>query len=197
MFCDLSLAWQEANGLTQRERLVMAIRLGIDLFALDHDVSENFSDRDKCVRPQTCYVSMHDMLFIHFGYCRCSMQPLDLACLQSGTSSLQDALRMQQGLAWKHSSEASINQLTRLTLHTEDSSVAAQAFTGAQAAAASYDLLAIEPLSDRVLQQVLTVNCFKPIPKHGNLVHLRFWHLLLQLQLYDAVMLKAIVLHCN
>lgn len=130
MFCDLSLAWQEANGLTQRERLVMAIRLGIDLFALDHDVSENFSDRDKC-----------------------SMQPLDLACLQSGTSSLQDALRMQQGLAWKHSSEASINQLTRLTLHTEDSSVAAQAFTGAQAAAASYDLLAIEPLSDRVLQQ--------------------------------------------
>jgi len=81
---------------------------------------------------------------------------LDLASLQSGSSSLQDALRMQQGLAWKHTSEASISQLTRLTLHTEDSSVAAQAFTGAQAAAAGYDLLAIEPLSDRVLQQVLT-----------------------------------------
>ncbi len=81
---------------------------------------------------------------------------MDLASLQSGSSSLQDALRMQQGLAWKHTSEASISQLTRLTLHTEDSSVAAQAFTGAQAAAAGYDLLAIEPLSDRVLQQVLT-----------------------------------------
>ncbi|KAL0035690.1 hypothetical protein WJX79_008885 [Trebouxia sp. C0005] len=130
MFCDLCFTWHETNGLTQRDRLVMAIRLGIDLFALGHDVSETLTDRDKC-----------------------SMQPLDLASLQSGTSSLQDALRMQQGLAWKHSSQASINQLTRLTLHTEDSSVAAQAFTGVQAAAASYNLLAIEPLSDRVLQQ--------------------------------------------
>ncbi len=162
MFCDLCLAWQEANGLTQRERLVMAIRLGFDLFALGHDVSENLTDRDKCVWPQICYVSMLNMLFITFDFCRCSMQPLNLASLQSGTSSLQDALRMQQGLAWKHSSQASISQLTRLTLHTEDSSVAAQAFTGAPAAASSYDLLAVEPLSDRVLQQVLAVNCFKP-----------------------------------
>ncbi|DBA80031.1 TPA: hypothetical protein ACH3X2_007528 [Trebouxia sp. C0005] len=99
------------------------------------------------------FVNILVMLSINFAFCRCSMQPLDLASLQSGTSSLQDALRMQQGLAWKHSSQASINQLTRLTLHTEDSSVAAQAFTGAQAAAASYNLLAIEPLSDQVLQQ--------------------------------------------
>ena len=105
---------------------------------------------------------MLNMLFISFDFCRCSIQPLDLASLQSGTSSLQDALRMQQGLAWKHSSEPSINQLTRLTLHTEDSSVAAQAFTGVQATAASYDLVAIEPLSDRVLLQVLPFNCFKP-----------------------------------
>ena len=50
MFCDLCFAWQEANGLTQRERLVMAIRLGIDLFALGCDVSENLTDRDKCGR---------------------------------------------------------------------------------------------------------------------------------------------------
>ena len=161
MFCDLCFAWQEANGLTQRERLVMAIRLGIDLFALGHDVSENLTDRDKCVRSQLCYVSVLDMLITSFDFCRCSMQPLDLASLQSGNSSLQDALRMQQGLAWKHSSEASISQLTKLTLHTEDSSVAAQAFTGVHAAAASYDLLAIEPLSDRVLQQVFTFNCFQ------------------------------------
>ena len=47
-----------------------------------------------------------------------------------------------------------LSQLTRLTLLTEDSSAAAQAFTGTQAAAATYDVLAIQPLSERVLQQV-------------------------------------------
>ena len=117
------------------------------------------------------------MLSISLAFCRCSMQPLDLASLQSGTSSLQDALRMQQGLAWKHSSQASINQLTRLTLHTEDSSVAAQAFTGAQAAAASYNLLAIEPLSDQVLQQVLMFSCFKS----SHLVHFSAMNIILEI----------------
>ena len=62
MFCDLCFAWQETNGLTQRERLVMAIRLGIDLFALSHDVSETLTDRDRCVRPQVSCVSILDML---------------------------------------------------------------------------------------------------------------------------------------
>jgi len=139
---------------------------------------------------------MLDMLLMSFDFCRCSMQPLDVASLQSGSSSLQDALRMQQGLAWKHSSEASITQLTRLTLHTEDSSIAAQAFTGAQAAAASYDLLAIEPLSDRVLQQVLTFNCFKP--KHEwPCALLRFWRCFFKLQLYHAVVLNTAALHCT
>jgi hypothetical protein len=102
---------------------------------------------------------------------------------------------MQQGLAWKHTSEASISQLTRLTLHTEDSSVAAQAFTGAQAAAAGYDLLAIEPLSDRVLQQVLIFNCLKPSHERPCAL-LRFWHRFLKLHLYYVVMLKAAGLHC-
>ena len=118
MFCDLCFAWQ-ANGLTQRERLVIAIRLGIDLFALGRVVSEHLPDRDKCIMSQVCYVSMLDILLITFDLCRCSMQPLALASLQSGTPSLQDALRMQQSLACKHSSKASINQLTRLTLRAQ------------------------------------------------------------------------------
>lgn len=82
------------------------------------------------------------------------MQPLDITTLQSGALGLQDALRMQQGLPWKHSLQTATRQLTRLTLLTEDSSTAAQAFSGAHAAAASFDLLAIQPMSDRVLQQV-------------------------------------------
>ena len=84
---------------------------------------------------------------------RCSIQPLNLASLQ-GTSSLQDAVRMQQGLPWKHGTVLETQQLTRLTLSTEDSSAAAQAFTGTHAAASSYDLLAVQPMSERVLQQV-------------------------------------------
>lgn len=66
---------------------------------------------------------------------------------------------MQHGLPWKHGSTTDIQQLTRLTLATEDSTAAAQAFTGVQTAAATYDLVAIRPLSDRVMQQV---RCPKP-----------------------------------
>lgn len=48
MFCDLCFAWQDANAHTQRERSVMAIRLGIDLFALTHDVFDALSESDRC-----------------------------------------------------------------------------------------------------------------------------------------------------
>lgn len=61
---------------------------------------------------------------------------------------------MQQGLPWKHNTLVNPRQLTRLTLSTEDSSAAAQAFIGTHAAANSYDLLAVQPTSERVLQQV-------------------------------------------
>lgn len=84
---------------------------------------------------------------------RCSIQPFNLASLQ-GTSSLQDAVRMQQGLPWKHGIASDLQHLTRVTLSTEDSSAAAQAFTGTHAAASSYDLLAVQPMSERVFQQV-------------------------------------------
>lgn len=110
----------------------MVIRLGLDCFALANDVNESLSDRD-----------------------RCSMQPMNLASLQ-GTSSLQDAVRMQQGLPWKHGTHSDVQQLTRITLSTEDSSSAAQAFSGTHAAANSYHLLAVQPMSERVLQQACT-----------------------------------------
>ena len=96
------------------------------------------------------------------GCQRCSMQPLNLASLQSN---LQDALRMQQNLPATLRRQPTLSQLTRLTLVTEDPSAASQAFTGTHPAAASYDLLAVQPLSERVLQQASTVifpysNCF-------------------------------------
>lgn len=52
--------------------------------------------------------------------------------------------------------QPTLSQLTRLTLATEDPSAASQAFTGTHPAAASYDLLAVQPLSERVLQQACT-----------------------------------------
>lgn len=87
--------------------------------------------------------------------CRCCIPPLDIGGLQPTSSDMQDALHTQQGLPWKHSTLPDIQQLTRLTLATEDSTAAAQALSGSrQGTAATYDLLAIQPLSERVLQQV-------------------------------------------
>ena len=83
------------------------------------------------------------------------MPPLNIAALQSGTVDVQKARQHHQALNRKQSAQSDIQQLTRLTLATEDSTAAAQAFSGAhQGAAATYDLLAIQPLSERVLQQV-------------------------------------------
>ena len=131
IFHDLCWSWQESGLQSHRERTVMAVRLGVDLYAHSFDVSDVLSDRD-----------------------RCSLPPLNLPALQAGNTDLQEALRMQQGLPWKHNKHTDIQQLTRLTLTTEDSNAAAQAFTGTQAVAATYDLLSIRPLSERVFQQV-------------------------------------------
>ncbi|KAL3147192.1 hypothetical protein ABBQ32_002693 [Trebouxia sp. C0010 RCD-2024] len=132
MFHDLACIWQDTNAQAQRDRAVMTIRLGIDCFAMAHEVYESLADRN-----------------------RCSIQPLNPESLQ-GTSGLHDAVRMQQGLPWKHNTLVNPRQLTRLTLSTEDSSAAAQAFIGTHAAANSYDLLAVQPTSERVLQQACT-----------------------------------------
>ena len=155
-FHDLCCTWQEASVHTQRERTIMATRLGLDCFALANDVDDSLSDRDKCAAISTC--SLHEIKHRKAGFyalfaCRCSMQPLNLASLQ-GTSSLQDAVRMRQGLPWQHGIHSNVKQLTRLTVSTEDSSSAAQAFSGTHAAANSYHLLAVQPMSERVLQQV-------------------------------------------
>lgn len=130
-FHDLYWSWQESGQQSHRERTVMAVRLGVDLYAHSFGVSDILSDRDKC-----------------------SLPPLNLPALQAGNTDLQEALRMQQGLPWKHNKHTEIQQLTRLTLATEDSNAAAQAFTGTRAVAATYDLLSIQPLSERVFQQV-------------------------------------------
>lgn len=95
---------------------------------------------------------------------RCNIQPLHLASLH-GTSGMQEAVRMQQGLPWKHDARAILQQLSRLTLSTEDSSAAAQAFSGMHAAASSYDLLAVQPMSERVLQQA----CKLPVQRNAIL----------------------------
>ena len=158
MFHDLSCIWHEANIHAHREETVMIIRLGIDCFALANEVSESLSDRDRSAQSAKytcrCPVTSAGPRSVKGLFCsRCSIQPLNLASLQ-GTSSLQNAVRMQQGLPWKHGTALNTQQLTRLTLSTEDSSAAAQAFTGTHAAASSYDLLAVQPMSERVLQQV-------------------------------------------
>ena len=49
MFYDLNLGWQDPNTLTHRERLSMACKLNIDVFALTQEVFDNLNERDRYV----------------------------------------------------------------------------------------------------------------------------------------------------
>lgn len=51
MFHDLACIWQDTNAQAQRDRAVMTIRLGIDCFAMAHEVYESLADRNRYVYP--------------------------------------------------------------------------------------------------------------------------------------------------
>lgn len=154
LFHDLCWHWQDSGVQAQRERVVMAVRLGLDSYALSYEVGVALSDRARWNFYYDFIAPRCNSVKTTFWCGRCSLPPLNISALQGGDSDLQDALRMQHGLPWKRSGHTDIQQLTRLTLATEDSSAAAQAFTGTQAVAATYDLISIRPLSERVFQQV-------------------------------------------
>ena len=68
---------------------------------------------------------------------------------------MAEALRSQQGLTRDGgAAPRQLAQVSRLTIALEEAATAAQLLGAANPITASYDLLAVQPLSERVFQQV-------------------------------------------
>ena len=96
--------------------------------------------------------------------CRCLIQPLSTEAILAGPAGEQ-AVLVRDSLLWSACAAQNLQQLKRLTLATDDPAAAAQAFANgasSRAETAGYDLLAVQPLSERLLQQV---------PSQPHLVH--------------------------
>ena len=48
MFYDLNLSGDTGNAFLQRERIAMAVRLGYDCLATNHQASDRLSESDRC-----------------------------------------------------------------------------------------------------------------------------------------------------
>jgi hypothetical protein len=88
------------------------------------------------------------------AFCRCNFSPLSLEALAAAGPDVQQALLFRHSLLWMHGGNQPIQQLCRITLCTDDASTAAAALLGDNEIVASYDLVAVQPGSERVMQQV-------------------------------------------
>ena len=52
MFYDLCLQGDDIDSFLQRDRVAMAVRLGIDCVATAHIVNERLIDKDRCGKQQ-------------------------------------------------------------------------------------------------------------------------------------------------
>jgi hypothetical protein len=85
---------------------------------------------------------------------RCAQRPLDAATLAAAGPGTGAAQRALQGLIRHQAPPGQLGQLTRLTVAADEPAAAAQLLGPAPSPiTASYDLLAVQPLSERVFQQ--------------------------------------------
>ncbi|KAK9918607.1 hypothetical protein WJX75_005327 [Coccomyxa subellipsoidea] len=134
MFYDLCLQGDDVDAFLQRDRVAMAVRLGFDCVATSHAVNDRLVDRD-----------------------RCTQQPIEAATLAAVGPGVAEALRSQQGLIRNGgAAPRQLAQLSRLTVALEEAAAAAQLLGASNPITASYDLLAVQPLSERVFQQACT-----------------------------------------
>ncbi|BDA47015.1 Ribonuclease P protein subunit p30 [Coccomyxa sp. Obi] len=112
----------------------MAVRLGYDCVATSHIAADRLIDKD-----------------------RCTQRPLEAATLAAAGPGVTEALRCQQGLIRDGgAAPRQLLQVSRLTVAVEEAAAAAQLLGGPNPITASYDLLAVQPLSERVFQQACT-----------------------------------------
>ncbi|KAK9840602.1 hypothetical protein WJX81_003932 [Elliptochloris bilobata] len=134
MFYDLNLSGDESDAFLQRERLAMAVRLGYDCLATNHQAADRLAESDRCTHT-----------------------PFDATSLvAAGGSGVREALRSQQGLIRTHAPPRQVQQLSRLTLAVDEAAVAAAALAPGAPLPAGYDIVAVQPMSERVLQQACT-----------------------------------------
>ena len=86
---------------------------------------------------------------------RCTQQPIEAATLAAAGPGVAEALRSQQSLIRNGgAAPRQLAQVSRLTVALEEAAAAAQLLGAPNPITASYDLLAVQPLSERVFQQV-------------------------------------------
>lgn len=190
MYYDLGLQGDESEAFLQRDRLATAVRLGYDCVAIAHQAADRLSDKDRYNTAESPYVLrawMHCAGLVAWeschwaSFCRCSQMPFDAATLAAAAPGVSEALRAQQALIRPHGgSQGQAIQLSRLTLAMQEAAPAAQLLGAANPITSSFDILAVQPLSDRVFQQV-TPCCqqarfFRAQNSNHGLQNLHTWH---------------------
>eukprot|EP00850_Spirogloea_muscicola_P003140 SM000012S25402 [mRNA] locus=s12:922924:925913:+ [translate_table: standard] len=129
MFYDLNLAADSlGGGQALREALALAVRLGYHGVALNHAVSGPMSEADAC-----------------------RLKQLDFQSVLAAAPGVAEGARWHQGLLTRSPARES-KQLTRITVSTDDTSHSS-ALNSGNLVLASYDLVAIQPLSQKVFAQ--------------------------------------------
>ncbi|PRW21018.1 ribonuclease P complex subunit [Chlorella sorokiniana] len=121
----------EAN--TQRERVSYAIKLGWDVVGLAHQATAKLAEAQD----------------------RCAIRPTELQELLAAVQGVREALaaaelRTAAGRGGRHGDPYTVRQLTRINIPADDPAVAQAAC--ASAIARGYDLVAVQPQTERLFQ---------------------------------------------
>ncbi|MEW5297837.1 MAG: hypothetical protein WDW36_001018 [Sanguina aurantia] len=129
MYQDLHLPVDDVNTVVHRDRLAMLLCLGYESAAAVHSTSARLTETD-----------------------RCSHAPVSATSLASSDTGVKQVLQSKAGGAFRTTPRYNMNQLTRLNFTAADP-VQAQLLVASNSVASSYDIIAIQPKTERVLQQ--------------------------------------------
>ncbi|KAL4420717.1 hypothetical protein ABPG75_010373 [Micractinium tetrahymenae] len=125
-YYDLCVSTTLLEPQTQRERVSQAVKLGWDAVALVHQAAAKLTEQD-----------------------RCAIRPVELAALLSAAKGVREALAAAEARAGpRHGDPHTVRQLTRINIPVDDPAAAQAAC--ASAAARGYDLVAVQPGSERL-----------------------------------------------
>mmetsp|Transcript_19647 Transcript_19647/g.54586 ORF Transcript_19647/g.54586 Transcript_19647/m.54586 type:complete len:273 (-) Transcript_19647:148-966(-) len=128
MFADLCVPSE-----VQHEAVPAAFKLGYDCVAVSSRVVGRLTQND-----------------------RCSITPLDGSALATGVRGMEQTLRVNSRFSWTNRQQDSLQQLTRLTFVAEDH-IQTQALEVSKDVVSSYDIVALQPLTERGFKQACTV----------------------------------------
>lgn len=127
-YYDLSASSTLLDPQTQRERVSHAIKLGWDAVALVHQAAAKLTEQD-----------------------RCAIRPVELEALLSAVKGVREALAAAEArVGRRHGDAYTLRQLTRINIPADDPATAQAAC--ASALARGYDLVAVQPATERCFQ---------------------------------------------